>query len=85
MLRIIASRVIAEAMLEEVNDILRLQKTASHDLDLISAEPLSEAVLEQVGQITNTVVRLEPGGKQVSRNRARPRHHALPPDETDPP
>ncbi len=59
MLRIAASKVVAEAMLEEINQILGLKKTVSHDLDLISADALSPEILEQVGAITNSVVQLE--------------------------
>lgn len=64
-LRVIASKVVAESILEEINGILEKTKTVSHDLDLISTEPLSPAILEQVGGITNSVVQLDADQKRV--------------------
>ncbi|KAH8886870.1 hypothetical protein GQ53DRAFT_340792 [Thozetella sp. PMI_491] len=65
-LRIVATKVIAEAMLEEINEILALKKTVTHKQSLISAEPIATAILDQVGKLTNTVVKLEPGEKEIT-------------------
>ncbi len=57
----------AETILWEVNKILAKAKTASFDVDLISPEPLDTLLLEDIGRITNTLIRLDQADKKVRR------------------
>lgn len=62
---ILAPHKTGEQTLAEINKILEQAKTTSFDAGLISANALDPAVLEEVGRITNTVVRLSPSGDQM--------------------
>jgi len=62
---ILAQQPAAESILMEINNILSHAKTTSINVDLVSPEPLDPELLEDVGRLTNTLVRLDTSGKQV--------------------
>ncbi|KAK3363634.1 mitochondrial inner-membrane-bound regulator-domain-containing protein [Lasiosphaeria hispida] len=62
---IMASQPVAEAVMNELNQTLEKAKTVSFPADLVSPEPLSPGLLDDVGKITNTLVRLDDSGKQI--------------------
>lgn len=71
---ILAPHKLAEVILDEINEKLKMARTASFDASLVSAGALDSAVLEEVGRVTNTVVRLDPSGKKV---RSLKLHHPM--------
>lgn len=64
-----APQTTAETILSEVNKVLEQSKTVSFAAKLVSPEPLDPAAIDDVGRITNTVVRLDPTGEKVSCRR----------------
>ncbi|KAM7205618.1 Mitochondrial inner-membrane-bound regulator domain containing protein [Rhypophila sp. PSN 637] len=54
-----------EAILSEINKALEQARTASFDAHLLSPDALEPAILEEVGRITNTIVRLDAFGQKV--------------------
>lgn len=66
---IIAPHAVAETILDEVNKVLEKTKTVSFTTKLICPEPLDPTVIDDVGHITNTVVRLDATGENVSHAR----------------
>lgn len=68
-IRIIAPKVVAEACLKAINDTLQKMKTKTFRRDSIPMERLSADMLEEVGSLTNSVVRFNGARKQVSGQR----------------
>ncbi|KAL2020239.1 hypothetical protein VTK56DRAFT_8665 [Thermocarpiscus australiensis] len=62
---ILAPKPEAEAILDRINQVLENARTAHLSVDLVSPNTLEPAVLEQVGTMTNTIVRLDPTGKTI--------------------
>ncbi|KAK3331047.1 mitochondrial inner-membrane-bound regulator-domain-containing protein [Apodospora peruviana] len=65
MITIAAPRQTAELILVEINDVLEKARTTSFDARLISARSLDPAILEEVGRLTNTVVRHDQSGEKI--------------------
>ncbi|KAK0729691.1 mitochondrial inner-membrane-bound regulator-domain-containing protein [Lasiosphaeris hirsuta] len=62
---IMASQPVAEAVMNELNQTLEKAKTVSFPANLISPKPISPELLDDVGNITNTLVRLDDSGKEI--------------------
>ncbi|KAK0749616.1 mitochondrial inner-membrane-bound regulator-domain-containing protein [Schizothecium vesticola] len=58
-----APRTRSEVILQAINNVLSKSKTGVLDADLISPEPIDPGLLEDVGRITNSIVR--PSGRQI--------------------
>lgn len=56
----------SELVLSEVNRVLEHAKTISLDLSLVTKQAKNPAVLMSVGDVTHSVVRLDPAGDKVS-------------------
>ncbi|KAK0656509.1 mitochondrial inner-membrane-bound regulator-domain-containing protein [Cercophora newfieldiana] len=62
---IVAPKFAAEGILVEINNILCQSRTISIDRNLVASEKLNQELLEDVGRITNTLVRFGPSGKEI--------------------
>lgn len=56
----------SELVLSEVNRVIEHAKTISLDLSLVGKQAKNPAVLKSVGDVTHSVVRLDPAGDKVS-------------------
>ncbi|KAK3941918.1 hypothetical protein QBC46DRAFT_381263 [Diplogelasinospora grovesii] len=65
-LSILAPKLTAELVLDKINQALERVKTVTFDAGLVSEEPLEVAVLDEVGRITNTIVRFDPSKAQIN-------------------
>ncbi|KAI0112846.1 mitochondrial inner-membrane-bound regulator-domain-containing protein [Daldinia grandis] len=65
-IRIVATKTKASTLVEGLAKILKQITQASYPADFIASEPLDEAVLEEVGRITNTHIRLNQNTRQFS-------------------
>ncbi|KAF3062092.1 hypothetical protein GL218_02784 [Daldinia childiae] len=63
-IRIVATKTKASTLVEGLAKILKQITEASYLADFVASEPLDEAVLEEVGRITNTHVRLNQTTRQ---------------------
>lgn len=55
----------SELVLSEVNRVLQNAKTVSLDLGLVGKQAKNPAILKLVGDVTHSVVRLDPAGDKV--------------------
>jgi hypothetical protein len=55
----------AEKIVQRIHEVVSLCRTEEVPVDLISSAPLHPNVLQELGQVTNTVLRLQPSGKTV--------------------
>ncbi|OIW30498.1 hypothetical protein CONLIGDRAFT_574312 [Coniochaeta ligniaria NRRL 30616] len=63
--RIVAPKVTAELILQEINALLDQAHTRLLDATQIGPRRLDQSVLDEVGKITNTVVRYDKSGKNI--------------------
>lgn len=64
-MRIVAPKVTAELILQEINTLLDQARTRLLDAAQISATRLDQSVLDEAGQITQTVIRYDESGKNI--------------------
>ncbi|KAL1843889.1 hypothetical protein VTJ49DRAFT_6832 [Mycothermus thermophilus] len=62
---IVATRHAAERIVERIHDVLSRCRTSEFPVDLVSSEPLDPGVLQELGRVTHTVIRLNRSGKKV--------------------
>lgn len=65
LIRIVAPKAAAETILHEINRTLQNVRTKSFSADLLSIRPLDDALLSEVGRITNSHVRLGESDAEV--------------------
>lgn len=65
-LRLVTTKPKSEIMLREFNETLQQITTKTLPLNLVSSEPIDEALLEEVGRLTNTQVQISKTRKRVS-------------------
>ncbi|KAL2269455.1 hypothetical protein VTJ83DRAFT_1639 [Remersonia thermophila] len=63
---IVAPKHAAERIVERIHDVLSKSRTREFPADWISSEPLDPAVLQELGRMTLTVIRLDGSGKKVA-------------------
>ncbi|EAA35631.1 hypothetical protein GE21DRAFT_437, partial [Neurospora crassa] len=61
-----APKAMSELVLSEVNRVLEHAKTISLDLSLVTKQAKNPAVLKSVGDVTHSVVRLDPAGDKIN-------------------
>ncbi|KAJ4420857.1 hypothetical protein N0V85_000436 [Neurospora sp. IMI 360204] len=61
-----APKAMSELVLSEVNRVLERAKTISLDLSLVTKQAKNPAVLMSVGDVTHSVVRLDPAGDKIN-------------------
>jgi hypothetical protein len=66
---ILAQKAAAESILMEINKTLSCSKTIQIDTDLFSSKSMDPELLEEVGRLANTLVRLDSSGKKVELSR----------------
>ncbi|OTA80836.1 hypothetical protein M434DRAFT_401574 [Hypoxylon sp. CO27-5] len=64
-LRLVTTKTKAATLIKDLNETLKQVTTKSFSVHLIAHKPIDEAVLEEVGRITNTHVRKPPGSEQL--------------------
>ncbi|KAI1140988.1 mitochondrial inner-membrane-bound regulator-domain-containing protein [Hypoxylon sp. FL0543] len=64
-LRLVTTKTKAAILIEDLNNTLRQITSSSFPLNLVASEPIDEAVLEEVGHITNTHVRCAQESQRV--------------------
>lgn len=65
-LRLVTTRSKAKAIISELNEILENVTTKTFPLVLVNSEEPSDAILEELGQMTNSLVRKSHTGRRVS-------------------
>lgn len=73
--RIVASKVTAELILQEINALLDQAHTRALDATQISPKRLDQSALDEVGQITHTVIRYDKSAKNIQVSWITPPEH----------
>lgn len=66
LLRLVTTKQKAEIVLKDLHAILARIESKAIPINIISSEPIDDALLEEVGRITNTDVRKSHTGRRVS-------------------